>query len=126
MGMGESLIRAGAHSVLAPIWPVNNAEADKFLRFFYPLLKTLSRNAALRETQRHFSGMPLTWWAGWQLYGATGPLPPSLLVHVCRRRAMISRPGTIIFEVVLRSCSYGAVLTVLDKEFDLCLTFGSN
>jgi CHAT domain-containing protein len=74
LGIAETLWCAGAHSVLAPIWPVWTDETDDFLRGFYRRLARLPRSEALRETQcEHIRrGSGLIVWSGWQLYGETG------------------------------------------------------
>jgi hypothetical protein len=76
IGLAEVLWRAGAHGVLACLWPAAMEPSHDFMQRFYRRLESLPRDEALRQTQLEFleRNEDLLEWAGWQLYGHPGRL----------------------------------------------------
>lgn len=85
ISLPETLCRRGAGSVLACLWPIDDAVALAFSERFYHHLSSLPRDRALRETQRECltNTLPLSeprktahpfFWAGYRLHGNGGPL----------------------------------------------------
>jgi tetratricopeptide (TPR) repeat protein len=85
VSLPETLLRAGAGSILACLWPVHDRVAKDFVTCFYNELQTCSRSEALRRTQLACIGNRLpgcadldtsapAYWAGFNLYGSPGPL----------------------------------------------------
>lgn len=76
LGLSQVLCLSGAHSVLASLWRTHSIVADAFTKSFYDNLRGATRSEALRLTQlaclERREGIDE--WAGWQLYGDTGPL----------------------------------------------------
>jgi CHAT domain-containing protein len=80
----ETLCRAGAHSVLASLWEVDDRVAAAFMQRFYADLSHFSRADALREVQQAClhnqlcpgvdTSDPL-FWAGFYLFGDPRRLP---------------------------------------------------
>jgi CHAT domain-containing protein len=54
ISLPETFFRAGAHSVLGCLWPVNDRTAGEFMRRFYENLATLPRDLALQRVQLDF------------------------------------------------------------------------
>ncbi len=52
VGLTRAFIHAGAPSVVATLWPVNDRSTSRFMDRFYQLLPTLGKSAALARTQR--------------------------------------------------------------------------
>jgi hypothetical protein len=81
LSLPETLWRAGADSVLASLWPVDDQASVAFMKRFHDHLSVLPRGEALRRTQCEcLSGVlgararnPY-FWAGFTLYGEAGPL----------------------------------------------------
>jgi CHAT domain-containing protein len=78
ISLPEVLWRAGADSVLACLWEVEDRAVGRLSRDFYVALGRLSRVRALRLAQlrmlhRRETAHPI-FWAGYQLYGDTGRL----------------------------------------------------
>jgi hypothetical protein len=80
VSLPETLYRAGARSVLACTWPVDDRVAGPFMARFYALAGTLPRSEALRRTQvecrsrtlPHCDGIDTRdpfYWAGFTLFG---------------------------------------------------------
>jgi CHAT domain-containing protein len=86
VSLPETLVRAGAASVLGCLWVVSDEIGAAFMRRFYEHLDSCSRAEALQRAQldclggrlgpRSDSSSPL-YWAGYQLYGC----PDRLHVH---------------------------------------------
>jgi CHAT domain-containing protein len=81
LSLPETLWRAGAESVLASLWPVDDRAAIAFMERFYAYLNEVSRAEALRRTQCDGLSGALGddardpfFWAGFTLYGETGRL----------------------------------------------------
>jgi hypothetical protein len=85
VSLPETLCRAGAGSVLACLWPVDDEVGRAFSARFYHHLARLPRDLALRATRidclNDNLGLPGKrptadpfYWAGYQLYGEPGPL----------------------------------------------------
>jgi hypothetical protein len=79
LSLPETLWRAGAHSILACLWPVDDRAAITFMQRFYEHLNGLPRAEALRRTQCECLSGALGdhardpfFWAGFVLYGETG------------------------------------------------------
>jgi CHAT domain-containing protein len=85
VSLPETLYRAGARSILACTWPVDDRVAEHFLARFYAHAGTLSRTEALRRTQIECRSRVLPgcgdidtsdpfYWAGFNLFGEAGRL----------------------------------------------------
>jgi CHAT domain-containing protein/tetratricopeptide (TPR) repeat protein len=85
IGLPETFLQCGAHSVLACLWPINDFVAARFFERFYSYLEQYSRAEALRRTQLDCmqGQLPQTkdhgidtssafYWAGFNLYGEDG------------------------------------------------------
>ena len=81
----EMLVRAGVKSVLASLWEVDDRVGRVFMSRFYELLSEFPRDEALRRAQMELSdgklaidgivdGTDPSNWAGFCLYGESGPL----------------------------------------------------
>jgi CHAT domain-containing protein len=67
----ETLCRAGAESVIAALWEVDNVRVAPFLRLLYHHLKTQPCDKALRLAQLEASETLLPYvWAAFQLHGS--------------------------------------------------------
>lgn len=82
LSLPETLWRAGAHSVLGCLWPVDDSLAVAFMDRFYRHLQDQPRDQALRRTQMNCVNGDLGpaatapfFWSGFTLYGAAGRLP---------------------------------------------------
>ncbi len=74
-----TLWRAGARTVIAPLWEIDDAVAMPFMTRFYELLESMAPRAALQAVQRECLERRLPgvaadtadpiYWAGFQLYG---------------------------------------------------------
>jgi tetratricopeptide (TPR) repeat protein len=84
VSLPETLYRAGARSILACLWPVDDRVATAFMAAFYERLGTCTRAEALRRTQLACRSGRLPgcadidtsapfYWAGFNLYGEPGP-----------------------------------------------------
>ena len=80
LSLPYTLWRAGARTVLAPLWEIDDAVALPFMTRFYELLESMSPRAALQQVQRECLDGRLpgcvapdtadaVCWAGFQLYG---------------------------------------------------------
>jgi CHAT domain-containing protein len=69
----EVLRRAGARSVLASLWEIDDTRVTSILRRFYEKSETLPRDEALRAVQlaclAERENRDPMWWSGFQLYG---------------------------------------------------------
>src|SRR5262249_51782970 len=83
VSLPETLHRAGAQSILACPWPVDDEVAAAFMARFYDLLADLPRAQALQQTQiecgnsqwpecQHIDTPPPFYWAGFKLFGEAG------------------------------------------------------
>ena len=73
VGLPRALLRAGARSVLAALWPVEDHEAlSAFMRTFYAGLRAGTPAEACRAAQVAAirAGHPATLWAAFTLIGA--------------------------------------------------------
>jgi len=52
VGLTRAFIYAGAPSVVATLWPVNDRSASRFMDRFYELLRAKGKGEALAQTQR--------------------------------------------------------------------------
>jgi CHAT domain-containing protein len=86
ISLPETLLRAGTRSVLGCLWPVPDDFAEAFMERFYCNLEHYPRDRALQLVQIECSRGdlkaitrepgPAPFWAGFRLYGETGPLMP--------------------------------------------------
>lgn len=85
ISLPETLWRAGAQSILACMWPVDDRLAVAFMTCFYDYLDKLPRDEALQRTQldclhgklsdcENIDTANPVYWAGFNLYGDPGPL----------------------------------------------------
>jgi CHAT domain-containing protein len=85
VSLPETLYRAGARSILACTWPVDDQVAEQFLARFYAHAGTCSRAEALRRTQIECRSGALPgcegidtsdpfYWAGFNLFGESSRL----------------------------------------------------
>lgn len=66
----ETLCRAGAESVIAALWEVDNVRVAGFLEALYRNLRTMRRDEALRQAQLEVEDTLLPYvWAAFQLHG---------------------------------------------------------
>ncbi len=75
VGFTKLLIDAGAGSVLAPLWEIDDRISGLLLQSFYMALPGKSRGEALRCAREYVIAKGYTnpfWWAGFQLYGQHG------------------------------------------------------
>jgi tetratricopeptide (TPR) repeat protein len=78
MGMARAFFQAGAHTVVASLWPLRDDDgAALFDRFYTHLAKGKSVSAALRAAQRDRieAGAPAYAWAGLMVLGDGGLIP---------------------------------------------------
>ena len=80
-GLQRAFEVAGAQSVLAALWKVDDKATSIFIQEFYKsLMKGNSKTAALQEAQRTFQNHPIrAWshpyfWAAFELYGSPQPM----------------------------------------------------
>ena len=86
ISLPETLLRSGAGSVLGCLWPVPDDFAEVFMEKFYRNLEHHPRDRALQLVQIECArgtflssaskAGALPFWAGFRLYGETGPLKP--------------------------------------------------
>ncbi|MEM7707712.1 MAG: CHAT domain-containing protein [Pseudomonadota bacterium] len=72
IGLTSTLLDAGAVSVAANLWPIDDALASRFVSRWYARLRSgLPLGAALAETRQEFAaaGYPASAWAGWIIAG---------------------------------------------------------
>jgi CHAT domain-containing protein len=74
--LAEGFLYAGAHRVLATLWPVNDAATSELMAYFYDALLTregFTPAAALRQAQLSLARNPRWrhpyYWAGFALQG---------------------------------------------------------
>lgn len=83
ISLPETIWRAGAHSILASLWEVDDRVAVAFMTSFYEKSQQMSRAEALRQTQIECLKNQLPeclridtssafYWAGYTLYGDSG------------------------------------------------------
>ncbi len=78
MGLARAFFQAGAHTVVASLWPLRDDHgAALFDRFYHHLGRGLSVSAALRAAQRDRmeDGAPAAAWAGVVVLGDGGRVP---------------------------------------------------
>jgi CHAT domain-containing protein/Tfp pilus assembly protein PilF len=78
LGLPRTFFYAGAHSVLASLWPINDRTSAAFMNDFYRcLLRGESRRRALQSAKLRMlrSGYSHpSYWAGYVLHGDSGPI----------------------------------------------------
>jgi CHAT domain-containing protein/Tfp pilus assembly protein PilF len=78
LGLPRTFFYAGAHSVLASLWPINDRTSAAFMNDFYScLLRGESRRRALQSAKLRMlrSGYSHpSYWAGYVLQGDSGPI----------------------------------------------------
>ena len=71
--LAEALLYAGAGSVVATLWPIQDRPAAEFAGFFYEALGETGAARALAEAQRRMLSAPDTrapfYWAGYRVSG---------------------------------------------------------
>jgi CHAT domain-containing protein len=100
MSLARAFFQAGAHTVVASLWPLRDDDAEEvFGRFYRHLARGESVSGALRSAQEELrrSGAPAEAWAGVVVLGA-GDLRPSLPPRpgLLRRTATLWIPAAAV------------------------------